>query len=135
MTRGSTTAAHALDDVARMSLLCSALVISTTIHVQDFPDVAGDQALGRVTIPIWAPSGSRLFTLFAIPAWTVLLCRVWGVGIVHSAILGAMGAGLGHRIYARRHREEDKVSYLLYNVSESVFVPTGHSHGMCSYGC
>ena len=129
LTRRSALAARALDDIGWISILCSALVISTTIHVQDFPDVAGDQALGRVTIPIWAPRGSRLFTLLAIPVWTIVLCRVWDIGTVHSAVLGAMGAGLGRRIYSRRDREADKVSYVLYNVSEAISAQTSDSQG------
>ena len=136
LTRGSVLAARALDEVAWMSIFCSALVISTTIHVQDFPDVAGDQALGRVTIPIWAPRASRLFTLLAIPAWTIVLCRVWGIGTLNSAVLGAMSAGLGRRIYSRRDREADKVSYVLYNVSKVAGLmhrATTHETVRCGY--
>ncbi|KAJ3733193.1 UbiA prenyltransferase family [Lentinula guzmanii] len=37
-------------------VLCwNGAVIFTTIQAQDFPDVQGDAALGRVTLPIYAP--------------------------------------------------------------------------------
>ncbi|KAK7055244.1 hypothetical protein R3P38DRAFT_2499556, partial [Favolaschia claudopus] len=43
-----------LDEISLQAISTSALVILTTIYVQDCPDVTGHRALGRVTLPISA---------------------------------------------------------------------------------
>lgn len=44
------------DAVTYNALVISGLIIFTTIHAQDFADVDGDFAIGRITFPIYAPA-------------------------------------------------------------------------------
>ncbi|TDL18470.1 hypothetical protein BD410DRAFT_728472 [Rickenella mellea] len=106
----------ALDYTAMISILYSALVIFTTIQTQDFPDVIGDSALGRVTIPIKYPEASRKFTFVAMIAWSVFFSSTWALGTLSSLIFCVLGAYVGSRIYLLRTVQDDKRSYVIYNV-------------------
>ncbi|KAI0948591.1 hypothetical protein AcW1_005399 [Taiwanofungus camphoratus] len=110
---GSTTN---LDFIALESILCSAMVIFTTIQTQDFPDVAGDRALGRVTLPILCPEGSRHFTTCVLLFWSGFLSYAWSIGLLSSAVLISLGIWVAYRYYRFRKVEEDKKSYLIYNI-------------------
>ena len=95
----------------------SGLLISTTIQAQDFADVEGDTALGRMTFPIYAPHLSRSVTLLAMLAWSLFLACFWGVGPLCGATFIAFGSFVGCRYYWLRALEDDRASYVLYNVS------------------
>ena len=107
---------RAMDSVSVAAVIVSGILIFTTIQAQDFPDVEGDKALGRMTFPIYAPEFSRAFTFFAIVAWSMFLSWFWGVGPVSAAFLVIFGTYVGIRYYHRRTLEADKTSYLIYNV-------------------
>ncbi|KAI0262562.1 UbiA prenyltransferase family-domain-containing protein [Gloeopeniophorella convolvens] len=116
---GATTiigATHAMDVVSVTAVVISGILIFTTIQAQDFPDVEGDKALGRMTFPIYAPEFSRAFTLFATIAWSMFLSWFWGVGPISTAVLMSFGAYVGMRYYLWRTLEADKKSYLIFNV-------------------
>ena len=105
-----------MDFVSVTAVIISGILIFTTIQAQDFPDVEGDKALGRMTFPIYAPELSRAFTLFATIAWSIFLSWFWGVGPVSTAFLVAFGSYVGMRYYRWRTLEADRKSYLLFNV-------------------
>jgi len=116
---GATTiigANHAMDYVSVTAVIISGLLIFTTIQAQDFPDVEGDKALGRMTFPIYAPEFSRLFTLVATIVWSMFLSWFWEVGPISTAFLVCFGAYIGMRYYLWRTLEADKKSYLIFNV-------------------
>jgi len=116
---GATTiigANHAMDFVSVTAVIISGILIFTTIQAQDFPDVEGDKALGRMTFPIYAPEFSRAFTLFATVAWSIFLGWFWGIGPVSAAFLVIFGSYVGMRYYRWRTLEADKKSYLIFNV-------------------
>ncbi|KDQ61305.1 hypothetical protein JAAARDRAFT_191392 [Jaapia argillacea MUCL 33604] len=112
------TGAHVdhLDSVACRAISLSGILIFTTIQAQDFSDVEGDSALGRVTFPIYAPELSRAVTLFAMIAWSLFLPHFWGIGNVSAIIFAAFGSAVGCRFYWWRAQGADKRSYLIYNV-------------------
>lgn len=73
-----------------MWLTLSSLVISTTIHAQDFPDVEGDRARGRLTMPLlygetcsrWALGVPVIIWSFVCPAfWQVASPLVWSASV------------------------------------------------------
>lgn len=99
------------------AVVFNSLVILTTIQAQDFPDVDGDAAIGRVTLPIYAPELSRLITLLATTMWSIYLSWFWGVGNASAMIMVLTGTYVGYRYYMRRNILSDKRSYVLYNVS------------------
>ncbi|KAJ7764866.1 UbiA prenyltransferase family [Mycena metata] len=107
---------HSLDAVAIASIIISGAVIFTTIQAQDFPDVAGDAASGRMTFPIYAPELSRITTLVALLSWSVFLCWYWTLGPISSLVLISLGVYTGARYYLCRQVTEDKKSYLVFSL-------------------
>ncbi|KAG0699981.1 hypothetical protein DFH29DRAFT_983276 [Suillus ampliporus] len=92
-----------LDRTSITALLCSAFVILMTIHVQDFADVNGDRMLGRRTLPIVAPEGSRIYILCVLPSISFALASFWSFGV-------------GLRCFLVRDENGDHLNYWLYNV-------------------
>jgi 4-hydroxybenzoate polyprenyltransferase len=109
-----------MDFVSITAVIISGILIFTTIQAQDFPDVEGDKALGRMTFPIYAPEFSRAFTLFATVTWSMFLSWFWGVGPVSAAFLVFFGTFVGLRYYHWRTLEADKKSYLIFNVRPQI---------------
>ncbi|KAL0959326.1 hypothetical protein HGRIS_014587 [Hohenbuehelia grisea] len=107
--------AFGLDTTAVNAVLLSGLLIFTTIQAQDFSDVEGDAAIGRVTFPIYAPEFSRAFTLAAMLAWSIGLGWFWGIGTASRVALSVLGTYIGLRFYLWRTPEADKRSYLIFN--------------------
>jgi hypothetical protein len=130
-----------LDDIARQALLFSACVILTTIQAQDFSDVVGDAQIGRVTFPIYAPSFSRVFTLFVIVLWSAILSMHWSLGLYWQIAFCSLGAYVGWRYYRLRTSAQDSRSYLLFNVSVFLFLSypsephRKHRYGYLWYIC
>jgi 1,4-dihydroxy-2-naphthoate octaprenyltransferase len=110
-----------LDDVAIRSLFYSACIITSTIHCSDFPDVIGDLAQGRTTLPILCPKGSRAAFFFAISAWSWYLAPAWALGRLSSVCFIAFGIYVGWRVWACTSPRADKMSYVLYNVSVTCY--------------
>ncbi|KAJ7607407.1 UbiA prenyltransferase family [Roridomyces roridus] len=104
-----------LDYVAVQALVFNSLIILTTIHAQDFSDVPGDQALGRVTVPIYAPNTSRIFTLVALVVWSIFLGRLWNLGPIYHSLLCVLGMAVGWRFFRFRTPTEDAKSFIAYN--------------------
>ena len=102
---------------AVLLLLCSGLVILTTIHAQDFADIAGDSALGRVTFPIRAPALSRALIYLGIPLLSLALSVAWDMFWAARVLFLALGSAVAWRFYAFRTISQDARSYVLYNVS------------------
>lgn len=129
-------ASRTMDHISTTAVCISSALIFTTIHAQDFADVAGDRELGRRTLPIHAPELSRRITLVALCAWSAFLCWYWGVGPVCSASYVALGVVIAVRFYVWRSAEADRRSYLLYNVRASTLElsRTGVNVVSCSFG-
>ncbi|KAF8523827.1 UbiA prenyltransferase family-domain-containing protein [Gautieria morchelliformis] len=105
-----------LDTTAWRAMAFSACVIFTTIQAQDFSDVEGDIKLGRTTFPIYAPSFSRLFTLFSMIAWSVILGKYWVLGPITLISFCCLGTFVGWRYYNLRASHQDSLSYLIFNI-------------------
>ncbi|KAM5543797.1 hypothetical protein V8D89_002414 [Ganoderma adspersum] len=104
-----------LDAISATAVCISGVLIFTTIQAQDFADVEGDAAMGRMTFPIYAPHLSRSVTLLAMSAWSLFLPCFWGVGPLCGAAFVTFGSFVGCRYYYLRAPEDDRVSYALYN--------------------
>ena len=106
-----------LDIIILKALAYNSLIILSTIHVQDFPDVEGDTAQNRKTIPILAPVLSRPLTGAMIISWSIYMAFVWRVGTWCSGVLLSMGLVIAWRLWFLRTTSEDRITYVLYNVS------------------
>ncbi|KAF9556697.1 hypothetical protein CPC08DRAFT_711024 [Agrocybe pediades] len=112
----SMTPNQELDSTAYTALICSALLILTTISAQDFADVEGDKLSRRRTIPIIAPNGSRWYMLTALIFWSLALARVWGLDLYSGCGFLALGTLVGLRYFWFRDPRSDRSSYTLYNI-------------------
>ena len=105
------------DNVSRAAVGFSTMIIFSTIHAQDFSDVEGDAADGRITFPMYAPEVSRLLILLVIPLWSVGLSLYWGLGQFSTSAISLFGILIGLRFYQLRSARSDRSSYVLFNVS------------------
>ncbi len=95
-----------------------ALIVTTTSHIQDFRDEAGDLKQGRLTLPILMPKFSRAITPLVLTSWSFGLAHLWLLELRGTASLLFIALGLftGGRIFLYRSEEEDKFSYRCYLV-------------------
>ncbi|KAF2679343.1 hypothetical protein K458DRAFT_480422 [Lentithecium fluviatile CBS 122367] len=97
--------------------LCIGLVILTTVHTQDFQDVDGDAARGRITVPLAIGDGvARLTVALAVPFWSLFI--PW---YFQSHLLGWVGpiilaTVVSYRISLRRNKTDDKVTFVCWNL-------------------
>jgi hypothetical protein len=99
-----------------ISFAINALIILSTIHAQDFRDEVGDKLMGRRTIPIVWPEGSRIGILLMLTGWSIGLSWACGLAFLFSVPFCAWAAFIGLRFFRKRTSEEDQRSYRYYNV-------------------
>ena len=99
-----------------MSFAINALIIVSTIYAQDFRDEIGDKYMGRRTIPILWPKGSRIGILVVLAAWSIGLAWACDLGPFFSVLFCAMAMFVGIRFFRKRTAEADQRSYRYYNV-------------------
>lgn len=97
-------------------ILLTAAVIMTTIHAQDFPDVAGDKIRGRKTIPLvfnenWARGTLAGLIIF----WSTACLVFWDVKstIVWVALLG-IGGTISFKTTLNRTQASDELVWKLW---------------------
>ncbi|PBK63902.1 hypothetical protein ARMSODRAFT_941729 [Armillaria solidipes] len=110
------SSAGTLDRTSVTALLCSGVIIFTTISAQDFADVEGDRLSGRRTFPIVAPEGSRYYILMTILFWSVSLINVWNLGPASGSLFFTLGAYVGFRFFRFRDKQSDSSNYIWYNI-------------------
>ncbi|KAL1695444.1 UbiA prenyltransferase family [Schizophyllum commune] len=98
------------------ALFLFALLLTSTIHAQDFRDRVGDLKIGRRTLPIILPSGIARWTLGAlINAWSALLLHVWLPHAGVSVLLYALGGATTVSFLRAHTLEADRRSCAWYN--------------------
>ena len=102
---------------AAMPHALASLVIITTVQAQDFQDAAGDAARGRRTLPLVFPRSSRIFTVFAIPAWSMALSAHSRLSPFVSSAFIALGVCVSACFTWQRTEASDRRAYVFYNVS------------------
>ncbi|KAM5546019.1 hypothetical protein V8D89_000145 [Ganoderma adspersum] len=98
--------------------LVNVLIILTTIHAQDFQDIEGDRASGRVSLPIAYPSVSRASMAILLPGWSMVIALISGLRPLAFAGLVLLGASVGAMFYMNTTQRcaRDKVAYRAYNL-------------------
>jgi len=104
------------DGTMGIAIALSAGIILTTIHTQDYKDIPGDAATGRVTLPIAYPVLSRIATPFILTVWSWGVSRTWRLDDVMAAVMGILALIVGVSFVARTGARADKVSFYWYNV-------------------
>ncbi|PBK68618.1 hypothetical protein ARMSODRAFT_988745 [Armillaria solidipes] len=101
----------------------SALIVLTTIHAQDFQDVPGDRIQGRKTLPIVAPTASRICMILLL-MWSMWLGAISQTAVAQVFLISA-AIVVGGRFMLFRTVPADRISYILYNVR---YFPIYHVH-------
>ncbi len=101
---------------ARLSLLMSGLIILTTVHAQDFSDVEGDKAIGRITLPLYAPLFSRFLVCIGVPMWSIILSIMWDISPGKRVLFICLGILVAWRFYSYKTASHEATSYVFYNV-------------------
>ncbi|KAH8987291.1 UbiA prenyltransferase family-domain-containing protein [Lactarius akahatsu] len=99
-----------------ISFAINALIIISTIYAQDFRDEVGDKRMGRQTIPILWPKGSRIGIFMALAAWSICLSWACGLCSFFSVPFCAWAMFVGLRFFWKRTAEADQRSYRYYNI-------------------
>ncbi|KAL1700387.1 UbiA prenyltransferase family, partial [Schizophyllum commune] len=80
-----------LAPVAIHALVIVALLLATTVHAQDFRDVAGDAAIGRTTLPmVLPPSFARSSLAVLLVSWSTTLVHFWELSAGVAGLLYAL---------------------------------------------
>lgn len=108
---------HLVHRSAMQSLLVIGLIILTTVHAGDFPDIVGDRKLGRRTVPIVFPKIARPGLSASLGIWSLLgSISSWHASSTTS--IGALsGLFVAWRFFVFRTTVDDETSCFLYNVS------------------
>ena len=102
-----------------ISYTINALKIFSTIYAQDFHDEVGDRLVGRQTVPIVWPEGSRIWILVMLTTWSIALSWACDLAISFSVPFCCLSLFVGLRFFRKRTADADRRSYLYYNVRRS----------------
>ncbi|KAL1672707.1 UbiA prenyltransferase family-domain-containing protein [Schizophyllum commune] len=99
------------------ALVIVALLLATTVHAQDFRDVAGDAAIGRTTLPmVLPPSFARSSLAVLLVSWSTTLVHFWELPAGVAGLLYAL-AGTTALLFIRGGTEKaDQDACWWYNM-------------------
>lgn len=89
-----------------------AVIVFTTVHAADFPDIEGDRERSRQTMPlVYGEDVSRWFLAVAAPAWSVASLVFWHVefGFCWVAPMAVSGCMAGLTVSRRDHGSDEMV--------------------------
>ena len=99
-----------------ISIAINALIIASTIFAQDFRDKIGDKRMGRRTIPMLWPEGSRMGIFMVLAVWSISLAWAFDLGPFSSVSFCTLALFVGLRFFWKRTAVADQWSYSYYNV-------------------
>lgn len=96
-------------------LLTLACAIMSTSHAQDFRDLEGDKAAGRVTLPLLiGDMNARFLLAFGIAFWTAVASWFWEAGLVDSLAAWMAGAAVAFNLFRDKTHEGNTRSWKLF---------------------
>ncbi|KAF2012922.1 hypothetical protein BU24DRAFT_425524 [Aaosphaeria arxii CBS 175.79] len=97
--------------------LLTGLMVLTTVQMQDLPDMEGDAARARNTVPLVIGSGPCRWSIaILVPFWTLLVIGFWWTFSL-PAVLGAIiAAFVSWRVLNRRTVRDDKLTFRIWNL-------------------
>ncbi|KAI1288579.1 UbiA prenyltransferase family [Xylaria venustula] len=103
------------DNKAAIWLLILAIAITSSSHLQDFRDTAGDKAMGRKTVPIvMGDLAARLQCSVALLVSTGVACCFWRVSCGQGVIAEISGLTIAANLLLHRNRSGDILSWRLF---------------------
>lgn len=110
-----------MDGTAILAISQSAAILTTTIHIQDFRDVAGDRHVGRRTFPLISDYWARRSVAATLLAWSLSLARVWQLDVYSAIVFIGLAVVIGARLLMSSTVAEDSTSYQIYNVCSFLY--------------
>ena len=103
---------HELNDTASIWLAMIGAIITTTLQMQDMPDVAGDAARGRRTIPIkYGDRVARLSITIPVMLWSICCSMFWKPFTMGSLMVGCSCACFTGRLLWLRTAAADGLTW------------------------
>ena len=94
-----------------------AVVVFSTIQVQDMYDQEGDGLRSRKTLPLTIGDGPARWAIAApMVAWSVLCPQYWRLGNGSRMLVGVLGLAVVCRTLAVRTVKADKLTFIVWNV-------------------
>ena len=91
-------------------------IIFSTVHVQDIPDLEGDAARGRKTLPlVIGEMRARWSIAILVAIWSVLAPGFWQVGYSGYILPVVLSGLIAGRMICTRGIEADKLSFKIWN--------------------
>jgi len=115
-------------------------VVVSTLSLQDLPDVEGDAAKGRLTLPLLhGDTVARWAIAVPVLMWSVVCPGFWGLHWPGWVVSLGFGALVALRVLLRRGVVEDKVSWKLWCLWTAVLYSlplfkNGSALGECGLG-
>ncbi|KAF2006856.1 UbiA prenyltransferase [Amniculicola lignicola CBS 123094] len=107
--------AYGITNGATLWMCLNGLVVFTTVHAQDLPDIVGDAARGRRTIPLLYGDGVARFSLaVGVLVWSIASPAFWKLSPVMFLPTVALGATMALMTLLRRTEKSDKVVWKLW---------------------
>ena len=92
-------------------------IIFSTVHIQDIPDLEGDAARGRETLPlVIGEMRARWSIAILVPIWSLLAPVFWQVGSCYYILPFMLSGLIAGRMVCTRGIEADKLSFKIWNV-------------------
>nr|WBQ21655.1 hypothetical protein [Biscogniauxia sp.] len=101
---------------AAVWLLMLAAAITTTSHLQDFRDTAGDKLVGRKTVPLVVGDiGARAVAAFGIVGWIYVACCFWEASWIVGAGLWLAGMLMAGNFFRDRSIKGDTLTWKMFS--------------------
>ena len=108
---------HQLNETAKWWLAIIGGIIFTTLQMQDMPDVEGDAARGRKTIPlVYGDTVARWSIATPIIAWSFIVPTFWGMSLLGYIAPVAIGVVFAGRLLILRNVAADGVTWKIWCV-------------------
>lgn len=96
-------------------ILVTGAIIMTTVHAQDLPDIEGDMARGRLTVPIlYGETAARVSLAAMVMFWSVACPLFWHVSPWGWAALTSIGSAMSVLALQKRGQWWDEVVWKLW---------------------
>ena len=98
-------------------LLIIALIVFSTVQMQDIPDQAGDSQRGRKTVPLVIGDEPARWSVAApVAVWSVIVPTFWGTGVWGYVLPVGLGMMVAARVVLKRKVEGDKRTFKIWNL-------------------
>jgi 4-hydroxybenzoate polyprenyltransferase len=108
---------HAVLDRAYTWIALLAIVIATTVQMQDLPDMQGDKIRNRKSVPlVYGHWVTRWSVAVLVAFWSVACCFYWQLELAWYLPCGVVGLCIGLRALLVRTVDADEMTWRLWCV-------------------